>query len=136
MQFTAEHDIKAPMEFVYGQVTDFAALETYILSAGAFVERTDDYDEIMPGISWRIDGNMRGKSRVLDITLTEMEFQEHLGYEIKSKDMTTDLVVELIALDRTTTRLVSRIAPQAHTISAPPNSAICALGPAHIGKTP
>ena len=118
MEFTAEHDIKAPIEFVYEQTTDFASLETYIMSAGAFVERTDEADEIGPGMSWRIEGSVRGRHRVIDIELKDLVAQEILGYEIKSKDMTTQMVVELVPLDRETTRIVSRIAPEAHSISA------------------
>ena len=118
MEFSAEHDIKAPLDFVYSQVTDFATLENYILSAGAFVERVDDLDEDAPGMIWRIEGNVRGKRRTLDIELKELQVEEQLDYEIRSKDMTTQMIVEVIALDRTTTRLVSRISPEAHSISA------------------
>ena len=118
MEFTAEHDIKAPIEFVYDQVTDFAALETHIMSAGAFVERTDEAEDIGPGMSWRIEGSVRGRHRVIDIELKDLVEQEQLGYEIKSKDMTTQMIVELVPLDRTMTRLVSRVEPEAHSISA------------------
>lgn len=118
MEFTAEHDIKAPIEFVYDQVTDFAALETYIMSAGAFVERTDETEGVNPGMSWRIDGTVRGRHRIIDIELVDLAVQEQLGYEIKSKDMTTQMTIELVPLDRTLTRIVSRVAPEAHSISA------------------
>ena len=118
MEFSAEHDMKAPIEFVYDQTTDFAALETYIMSAGAFVERTDEAEEVGPGMSWRVEGSVRGRHRVIDIELKELVKQETLGYEIKSKDMTTQMIVELVPLDRDTTRIVSRILPEAHSISA------------------
>ena len=118
MAFTAETDIKAPINFVYRQVTDFAALENYILAAGAFVERTDNLEEDGAGMSWRIEGEVRGRRRVIDIELKDIVEEEQLGYEVRSKDMITQMEVEVISLDRTTTRLVSRIDPAAQSISA------------------
>ena len=118
MEFSAEHDIRAPIDFVYAQITDFAALETYIMSAGAFVERTDELDEFGPGLSWRIEGNLRGKQRVIDIELKEVTEKEALAYELRSKDLTTQMLIDVISLDRTTTRLSCRIQPEAHSISA------------------
>ena len=118
MEFFAEHDIRAPLDFVYTQITDFAALETYIMSAGAFVERTDELDGFGPGLSWRIEGNLRGKQRVIDIELKDVVEKEHLHYELRSKDLTTQMIVEVLSLDRTTTRLSCRIQPEAHSISA------------------
>ena len=118
MAFTAETDIKAPINFVYRQVTDFAALENYILAAGAFVERTDNLEEDGAGMSWRIEGEVRGRRRVIDIELKDIVEEEQLGYEVRSKDMITQREVEVISLDRTTTRLVSRIDPAAQSISA------------------
>ena len=118
MAFTAETDIKAPINFVYRQVTDFAALENYILAAGAFVERTDNLEEDGAGMSWRIEGEVRGRRRVIDIELKDIVEEEQLGYEVRSKDMVTQMEVEVISLDRTTTRLVSRIDPAAQSISA------------------
>ena len=118
MEFSAEHDIRAPIDFVYAQITDFAALETYIMSAGAFVERTDELDEFGPGLCWWIEGNLRGKQRVIDIELKEVTEQEALVYELRSKDLTTQMLIDVISLDRTTTRLSCRIQPEAHSISA------------------
>jgi len=118
MEFSAEHDIRAPIDFVYAQITDFAALETYIMSAGAFVERTDELDEFGPGLRSRLEGNLRGKQRVIDSELKELTEKEALAYELRSKDLTTQMLIDVISLDRTTTRLSCRIQPEAHSISA------------------
>ena len=48
MKFVAHEDVEAPIEFVFEQVTDFAAIERSALRRGAEVQRVDDLNETRP----------------------------------------------------------------------------------------
>lgn len=92
MNFSAREDIEAPIEFVFGRVSDFEALERRALRRGAEVERTDKLSEPGPGMGWRMAFTLRGKRRKMKV--------EMVSYDLNRPGFTGDCLVRLKRLYR------------------------------------
>jgi hypothetical protein len=118
MKFTAREDIEAPIEFVFSQVTDFAALERSALRRGAEVQRVDDLEVPGPGMAWDAAFTLRGKRREVQIELTEFDPPNGIVVGSRSPNMGGHLVVDLVALSRGRTRLGLDLEMQPKTLAA------------------
>lgn len=117
MEILAKHLINAPAEFVYDYLTDFGEFESVLLSLGAYIERRDNLSEDGIGMKWAIEGDYRGKFREVELTLVGMAPPEMLAFESNSKDLRSEITVDLTDhTDQTSLELI--IAPFPKTISA------------------
>lgn len=105
MHFEAREDIEAPIDYVFSQVSDFAALERSLLRRGAEVQRVADQTPPAPGIAWDTAFDMRGKRRQMQLELTGYEPPSAMQFVATSKSIDADLTVELVALSRGRTRM-------------------------------
>ncbi|PVA11159.1 hypothetical protein DC366_05215 [Pelagivirga sediminicola] len=105
MKFEAREDIEAPIDYVFSQVSDFAALERSLLRRGADIQRTADVTPPAAGIVWDTAFDMRGKRRQMQLELTGYEPPSMMQFKASSKSLNSDFVVELVALSRGRTRL-------------------------------
>ncbi|KRS11874.1 DNA polymerase III subunit gamma/tau [Roseovarius atlanticus] len=105
MKFVAHEDVEAPIEFVFEQVTDFAAIERSALRRGAEVQRVDDLNETRPGMKWDAAFTLRGKRREMQLELTELDRPNGLVIASRSPNMGGKMVLDLVALSRSRTRI-------------------------------
>ncbi|MEI4260746.1 SRPBCC family protein [Roseovarius sp. D0-M9] len=114
MIFTSREDIEAPIDFVFAQVANFAALERSILRRGAEVQRKVDRTSAAAGMMWETSFDFKGKRRQMEVTLVSFDPPSSMSFEGKGKALNCDFSVDLVALSRGRTRLslVAEIKPQ------------------------
>ena len=118
MKFAAREDIEAPIEFVFSQVTDFAALERAALRRGAEVQRVDTLEVPGLGMAWDVEFDLRGKRREVKIEITQYDAPNGIVVGSRSPNMGGHMVVDLVALSRGRTRLSIDVDLQAKTLAA------------------
>ena len=118
MKFTAREDIEAPIDFVFSQVTDFAALERSAMRRGAEIQRVDDLEQPGPGMAWDAEFTLRGKRREVRLELAEFDPPNGVAVGLRSPNITGRLVVDLVALSRGRTRLSLDLEVQPKTLAA------------------
>jgi carbon monoxide dehydrogenase subunit G len=118
MKFSSKEDIEAPIEQVFAQVSDFAALERAALRRGAEVQRTDKLRKPEVGMSWSASFVARGRQRQLEIRMTEYEPPNAMRFHSVAQGLETDMKVELVALSRGRTRLSVELELKPRSISA------------------
>ena len=105
MKFSAREDIEAPIDYVFGQLTDFQAFERSALRRGAEVQRIDTCTAPGVGMAWDVAFRLRGKMRDLQMELTDLDAPNGLVLSSRSPGMGGNLVVDLVALSRGRTRM-------------------------------
>jgi len=118
MKFVAREDVEAPIEFVFAQVTDFPAIERSGLRRGADVRRVDSLTEKAPGMVWDVEFMLRGKRREAQLELTSLDPPNGLVLESRSPNMEGGMVLDLVALSRSRTRISVEIEIQPKTLPA------------------
>lgn len=105
MRFTTREDIEAPIDFVFGRLADFPAIERAAMRRGAEVQRIDRLPDKGPGMTWDAQFNLRGKPRELRLELTDFDPPNGLSMSSRSTNIDGVMVAELVALSRISTRL-------------------------------
>jgi len=105
MKFGTKQDIAAPIEFVFEQMTDFKAIERAAMRRGAEVQRVDTMKSTGLGMAWDAAFAMRGKTRNIQLELTEFDPPNGLVMSSRSSSLGGQMVVELVALSRGQTRV-------------------------------
>ena len=118
MKFVAHEDVEAPIEFVFDQVSDFAAIERSVLRRGAEVQRVDDLEERRPGMQWDVAFDLRGKRREMQLELTELDRPNGMVIASRSPNMAGQMVLDLVALSRSRTRINTEIDVSPKTLAA------------------
>ncbi|MFN3211322.1 MAG: SRPBCC family protein [Roseovarius sp.] len=118
MKFVAHEDVEAPIDFVFEQVTDFAAIERSALRRGAEVQRVDALDGTRPGMKWDAAFTLRGKRRELQLELTELDRPNGMVIASRSPNLGGQMVLDLVALSRSRTRISVEIEMVPKTLSA------------------
>ena len=118
MEFTTRDDIEAPIEYVFSQITDFAAFERSIMRRGGDVERITGGDAAVVGTKWRVKFLMRGSERTVNAEVVSVDAPNAMTIEITSKSANATLQVDLVALSRARTRLNVSATAVAKTIPA------------------
>ena len=118
MIFETKEDIEAPMDHVFGVISDFGRFERQALRRGAEVRRLDQLSVPGVGMVWDIVFQMRGKQRDIKVELIEFDRPNRLVLESKSPGLAGDMVAELVALSRGRTRLSLKVELKPQTLSA------------------
>lgn len=118
MRFTAKEDIEAPIEYVFSQITDFAALERSALRRGAEIQRVANRPEAAPGMAWETAFMLRGKRREMTVELTVFDAPNGITLVSQSPNISGHVVVDLVALSRERTRLNMLIEIESKTLAA------------------
>ncbi len=118
MKFKMQHDIEAPIDFVFGEMTDFKSLERSAMRRGADVQRVDNIEGKCPGMAWDANFKLRGKEREVKVEISEYEEPSKLVVSSRSPTMGGSMVVELMSLSRTRTRVTSDVVLQPKNLTA------------------
>ena len=118
MKLKTKEDIGAPIEYVFGAVSDFETFQRQALRRGAEVARLDTLDQPGVGVAWDIAFGFRGKRRQVQIELIEYEPPTRMLFDSRMTGMTGQLSVELMALSKTRTRLILELELVPENLSA------------------
>jgi len=105
MEFITKTDIEVPIAHVFAQVTDFPAFERQAMRRGADVRRRDTLARPGVGSAWDVTFKFRGKDRQVAATVTAFEVLNGYSVTTTSAGLESVMVIELVALSRTRTRL-------------------------------
>lgn len=118
MIFSTREDIEAPIDYVFAQLSDFAAIERSILRRGADIQRKVDRTPPAPGMVWDTSFQLKGKARQMEVTLVDFDPPGMMHFEGAGKAFIGDLLVELVALSRGRTRVALKCELTAQNLSA------------------
>lgn len=118
MQFTSVQDVNAPLEFVFEQLSDFESYEAYAMRVGAQVERRDTLTETCAGMMWYFEGDIRGKTRHVDIELTNYAPPKDLKFICTSPSMEARVNVQAMELAKQQSRIKTVVDAKALNMSA------------------
>ncbi len=105
MKLVAREDISAPIEAVFEQLSDFDGFERSVLRRGAEMSRLDALPAPGVGMTWRTAFDYRGRPREALIELTSFDGPDRMTLIVKSSGLDIDLLVDLVAMSRTRTRM-------------------------------
>lgn len=118
MRFTSKEDIRAPIEFVFDQITDFATYEAQAVQRGIRVRRVDDLQTQGAGMRWIAEGRVRGKMREFDIEVISFDPPNGMMLASAVGGLRGTAFIDLVPLSRNLTRLSVDIDLKPSTISA------------------
>lgn len=118
MKIVAKEDIEAPIDLVFERVSDFRSFERSAIRRGAEVSRKDRPAVTGAGASWDIRFDLRGKRREVGLEVVEFETPERMVMKIRSEGMKGNVLVDLVALSRSRTRLRIETEVKPKTLSA------------------
>jgi hypothetical protein len=117
MKFSTREDIEAPIDYVFAQVSDFAAFERRAMRQGAEVARRDG-GAIVQGAVWDIGFQFRGRDRKVAATLTQLDGPNAMSINSASDGLNAATEVELVALSQSRTRVLVSFDLRAKTLTA------------------
>lgn len=118
MQFVAQDDIGVPINFVFEQFSDFAALERAALRRGADVQRTDRLGVIGPGMTWTAGYEFRRMRINMELELTQFDEPDRMFLQGYSPTLNGTIALDLVALSRARTRIKVSVDARARTLPA------------------
>ena len=118
MEFSAREDIEAPIDFVFGQITDFDSFERSVMVRGGDIERMAGNGAAVLGTKWHVKFRLRGKDRAVDAELTEIDPPNGMTIQVRSGNVDGSMVAELVALSSTRTRLIVKMDATAKSLAA------------------
>lgn len=104
MKFSSHYDLKLSQDIVFDRLSEFEKFERIAIKRGARVRRLDEGDDIIDGIKWQIGYPLRGKYRIVDLTLVEADVPNTLVFDAQNPTMAGKIRIDVIPLSRTQTR--------------------------------
>ncbi|MGY9050125.1 MAG: SRPBCC family protein, partial [Rhodobacterales bacterium] len=98
VNFTAQEDIKAPLDQVFAELSDFEAILAAVTQQGGEVQRTDDGDATGVGSRWSSAFELNDKMREITVTLTEYVPPNAMAFVAVSAGIELQARVDLVAL--------------------------------------
>ena len=118
MKLAAKYDIEAPADFVYREVSDFGAWERMAVRRGADVTRIDTLTKPGPGLEWLVNFKFRAKDRSARIKLMQAKPSSRLTIFIESGIADGEIIIELLDLAATRTRVEVKLDVKPKTFAA------------------
>lgn len=118
MQLKAREDIEAPLDKVFAALSDLETVERQALRRGIDVQRIRGGGAPTEGMAWRVVFTFRGKEREAEITLTEHTPPERMVFSSISGGLKVVMVMDVVALSRTRTRISVEVEMAPTTLSA------------------
>jgi hypothetical protein len=118
MKFASKEDIAAPIDAVFAMVSDFDSFERAAMRRGAEVQRTDNLRQPGPGMGWAARFMMRGRERNITVTLSSYDPPNQMVFTGGSAALEGRMVIDLVALSRSRTRMSVSLKLTPKTLSA------------------
>ena len=118
MRFSTREDIEAPIDHVFGAITDFEGFERQALRRGAEVQRQDTYGKPGVGSEWQLRFPFRGKPRDVAARMTVFDAPNGFQAETDSGGIDGLVSVDLVALSPRRTRMQVAVEMKPRTLPA------------------
>lgn len=118
MIFTSKEDIEAPIDAVFGAVSNFSTIERSALRRGATVQRVDRKTHPSTTIAWDVGFTFRGKKREMLVELTDLEAPNRMLVQSLSGGLEGEVSVDLVALSKNRTRMTIELEVRPKSLSA------------------
>ena len=118
MKLAAKYDVEASAGFVYGELVNFNAWERMALRRGVELSRLDHLTVPGPGIEWQVGFVLRGKQRNARIRLVSAIPDSQLVLSVASTLADGDILIDLMDLAATRTRIEVRTEVKPKTLAA------------------
>jgi len=118
MKFSTREDIEAPIADVFRAISDFDGFERSALRRGAEVSRTDALTAPGQGMMWKAQFPFRNRTRAADLELVEFDAPNSLALFTTISGLEAILVIDLVEMSRTRTRMHLSLDVKPKTISA------------------
>jgi hypothetical protein len=118
MKLNGKHDVDVPTGFAARILLDFQAWERAALRRGLDVRRTDGRAEPGLGSSWTARFSFRGKPRIIDLTVTELDPTGRVVVSFVGKSAQGTMTLVPLAMSVQRTRISASLDVQARTLSA------------------
>ncbi|SFB00891.1 Polyketide cyclase / dehydrase and lipid transport [Poseidonocella pacifica] len=118
MKFTASQDISAPIDVVFGRVSDFDFMERLALRRGIDVARHDMSAAPRAGMRWTMGFVLRGRRRKVEVEMVGYEPPHKLRFKAVGEGAEGDLAVDIVALARERTRLALALQVKPRSLNA------------------
>lgn len=118
MKLATREDIDAPIEAVFQELSDFDGFERAVMRRGAEVQRIDDLKTPGPGMAWTTSFGFRGRRREARIDLAEHAAPDRLRAAVKTSGVEMDLLIDLVEMSKTRTRMNLSLDARPKTIPA------------------
>ena len=115
MKLTTKLDVEAPLDFVYGYLSDFDQFERMALRRGAKLE-VEGPEAV--GRIWRIRFKAKGKLRAINLQLTHLLPEAVIGLSLDSSLFAGLSQIDMLRLGSTKTRLVMAVDFRPKTLAA------------------
>ncbi|WP_299359562.1 SRPBCC family protein [uncultured Paracoccus sp.] len=113
MKFSTRHDSDVPAEALFDAVSDFARAERLLVRRGAQVRRVTDAE-----LAWDIAFDLRGRPRDLRLAVTRLDRPEVIALEGRGELFDLHLVITVISLARSRSRLVVEVEAKPRNLRA------------------
>lgn len=118
MQFSNKEDIEAPIDYVFGVLSEFELFERSAIRRGIEVQRVDERARPGPGMAWDTVFSVRGKPRQMRIEMVVYEPPSTMRFESASKGIESRALIELLPLSPRRTRVSMELELNAKTLPA------------------
>jgi len=118
MKFSSRDDVNVPIEQVFEKMTDFASWERIALRRGVQVTRTDSFEDVGPGMAWKVKFRYRGKQRKLVAQMVRYEVPSEVGFAGHLGGLGMNFTLDLIALSPRRTRISTALDLRPETLTA------------------
>ena len=118
MRIVARQDIEAPIATVFERLTDFRSFERSAIRRGASVQRRDALTEPGKGMAWEVSFTLRGKRRDMILEIEKYDPAEGLDLAVRSPGMSGQVLIQVVALSPSSTRLRVETEIKPQTLSA------------------
>lgn len=118
MKFSATEDIEAPIEQVFGAISDFTIYERAAMRRGADVRRVGTGSEVQVGMKWQAVFDWRKKTREVEVELIQLNRPEQMTCALRGSGFLVTCDAELIALARGRTRIKASLDIKPRNLSA------------------
>lgn len=117
MDLSSKEDVDAPIAEVFAALSDFASFERSAIRRGIEVQRLNDPAQPEVGQAWAVKFDFRGKSRDLDLKITNYEPSTLIGLSGETAALQGEGRIELLALSPQRTRISVSMTFQAKSLT-------------------
>ena len=117
MRFNTKEDIEAPIDFVFGKISDYPGFERSALRRGVDLQRKDGGGAVGVGSRWDLSFKFRGKERTAEIEIAE--YVDPDGYTVRfvSGGVQGESKIELVPLTPSRTRMIVQVTLKHRTLA-------------------
>jgi|SRR6056297_2955219 len=118
MIFETREEVDVPRDFAFDRFADFTRYEQAARGYGADIRRVNGFTEVAEGVSWRGSVVVRGKTRGVEATVTDLTRPAHAQMVTTVGGMRVDVDLVFEEIGPQTTRVFAKAQLVATTLAS------------------